>query len=95
MKKVKVTGELYDLYFLLKRDEAETSALMAEKTYFMSQAEIDERYRPTLELQEREQRNLWRAICSEYKLDPRFTYILTRDGEPVPVDMRPQGALAV
>lgn len=91
----KVTGEYYDLYFLQLQDQAQTSALMAEKSYYMSQAEIDERYRHAIELQERERRELWRAICREYRLDPRFEYILTREGEPVPVSMRPQEALAV
>lgn len=91
----KVTGQLYELYFLLKRDAAETSALMAEKSYYMSQAEIDEHYFEVLQLQEREQATLWKRIIEEYRLDPRFTYILTREGEPVPVTMHKQRALAV
>lgn len=92
---IKVSGELYDLYFLQQQDAAQTSALMAEKTYFMSQAEIDEFYQPVLDLQEREQSQLWTAICSEYGLDPSRKYFLTRSGEVIQQPREPEEALAV
>lgn len=82
----KVTGELYDLYFLLKRDEAETAALMAEKSYYLSQAEIDERYQHMIELQQREQAQLWNAISERYGLEPGYRYLLTREGEIIQLE---------
>lgn len=91
----KVSGELYDLYFLLKQDEAQTSALMAEKSERMSRAEVVERYQHALDIQEREQAALWAAICKRYGLDPMRRYLLTRAGEVVQLQDHQGEALAV
>jgi len=82
---MKVTGELYDVYWMQKQDMAELNVLMAkyQAVTGASDEETRAKYQHMFDLHEKESRELWDAICDKFDLPRDCEYMLTKDGSIV------------
>lgn len=85
---MKVTGELYDVYFMIRKDMAQTNAL---KNDFMARTgstkdEANKKYAHMDKLHYKEDMELWDMICEEYKLPRGHHYMLDHFGNVIMLD---------
>ena len=86
---MRVTGELYDVYFMNQRDRRATDVLRNDfkARTGVSELEAYKKYQHMYELHEKEDMALWDMICEEHNLPRGYLYTLDHFGNIIMPDM--------